>query len=84
MEAEILKKLYDKFFSDPDWSEVEKLIESYIEPMKGVVNIPATLTNDQMATEVRGRQLMVEQLERFLQDAKIIKHKIISPSRSFK
>lgn len=68
-----LEKLHAKFFTDPDWSIMEDFILSYIEPFRSVANIPTKLTNDQIATEVRGRQLMVEQLEKFLDDARMIK-----------
>ncbi len=80
-----LKKLHEKFFTDPDWSMMDEMIRSYIEPFKSVENIPTKLTNDQIATEVRGRQLMVNALETFLSDAQAIKsRKNLSNSNPYK
>lgn len=79
-----LKKLHDKFFTDPDWSEMEELILSYIEPFRSVMNIPQGLTNDQIATEVRGRQLQVEQMEKFLADTKIVTRRLTDGKISYK
>lgn len=79
-----LKQLNDRFFTDPMWSDMEELLMEYLEPFKSVVNIPSNATNDEIATEVRGRQLMVEQLEKFLEDTKVIRSRINRPVNSFK
>lgn len=80
-----LKKLNDKFFTDPDWSGMEELLESYIEPFESVMNIETEgKTNDQIATEVRGRQLMLENLRKFLSDTKVVKSRIINPKPNYK
>lgn len=71
-----LKKLRDKFFSDPDWKEMEELIQEYILPFRDVENIVSNKTNDEIASEVRGRQLMVKQLDKFLSDTGIISGRI--------
>lgn len=71
-----LKKLRDKFFSDPDWKEMEELIQEYILPFRDVENIVSNKTNDEIASEVRGRQLMVKQLDKFLADTGIISGRI--------
>jgi len=69
-----LVQLRDKFFSDPDWRQMEELLNEYLEPMRSVLNIPDDLTNDQLATEVRGRKLTIEKLEKFLSDSHIIRN----------
>ena len=79
-----LKTLNDKFFTDPDWSMMEELLLSYIEPFRSVLDIPSNLSNDQIATEVRGRQKMIEQIERFLVDTKVVREKIKSGKPSYK
>jgi len=70
-----LKKLQSKFFSDPDWKEVEELFLEYLAPFREVKEIPANLTNDQIATEVRGRQLLIGQIEKFLEQTRFITRK---------
>jgi len=67
-----LKKLHEKFFSDPDWKMMEELIQGYLEPFRSVEAIGSDLSNDQIATEVRGRQLLIKQLEKFLSETGII------------
>ncbi len=79
-----LKQLNERFFTDPMWGDMQELLEEYLEPFKSVLNIRKNATNDEIATEVRGRQLMVEQLERFLSDTKIIKQRFNKPLNSFK
>ncbi len=79
-----LKQLNERFFTDPMWGDMEELLMEYLLPFKSVENIAKGLSNDQIATEVRGRQLMVEQLERFLSDTKIIKQRLDRPLNSFK
>lgn len=71
-----LKKLNEKFFTDPDWAMMEELILSYIDPLKSVETINAKMSNDQIATEVRGRQISYDALYRFLQDAKVVTRRI--------
>lgn len=80
-----LKKLNEKFFTDPDWKEMEELILSYIDPFRSVTSvITKDMTNDEIATEVRGRQLMVERLDTFLEDSKIVKSRINREPVSYK
>lgn len=79
-----LKQLNDRFFTDPMWPDMEELIREYIDPFKSVLNIKPDATNDEIATEVRGRQLMVENLEKFLEDTKVIRSRINRPLNSFK
>ncbi len=79
-----LKKLNDKFFTDPDWSQMEEVIMDYLAPMRSVANIPSDLTNDQIATEVRGRQLMLESMDKFLADSKIITRRLTKTTTNYK
>jgi len=79
-----LKQLNDRFFTDPMWPDMEELLLEYLAPFRDVKNIKSDATNDEIATEVRGRQLMVEQLEKFLMDTKVIRSRINRPTQSFK
>lgn len=79
-----LKKLNDKFFTDPDWVMMEELLQEYLAPFRDVLNIKNTMSNDEVASEVRGRQLMVEQLDKFLEDTRVIRSKINKPIQSYK
>jgi hypothetical protein len=79
-----IQKLKDKFFTDPDWSVMEELLREYITPLESALNIDATWSNDQIATEVRGRQLAYNSIDKFLVDAGVLKPRIINDKPSFK
>lgn len=79
-----LQKLRDKFFNDPDWREMEELINDYLEPFRDISNIPSNKTNDEIATEVRGRQLMTQQLDKFLRDCGVMSGRITREKPSYK
>lgn len=72
-----IQKLKEKFFSDPDWKMMEELIHSYIDPLQSSLNINPTMSNDEIATEVRGRQLAHKGMTDFLEGAGVLKPRII-------
>lgn len=79
-----LQKLKDKFFTDPDWAMMEELIRSYIDPLASSLNINPKMSNDEIATEVRGRQLAYQTLEQFLSQSGVLKPRKEVLSTSFK
>ncbi len=79
-----LKKLKDKFFTDPDWKEMEELIRSYIDPLESCLDINPQWSSDQIATEVRGRQLMYKGLNDFLEQTGVLRPRIINKPTTFK
>lgn len=79
-----IQKLKDKFFTDPDWSMMEELIRGYITPLESSLNIDPNWSNDQIATEVRGRQLAYKSLDDFLTQSGVLKQRIINTKPSFK
>ena len=83
MTTEDLTKLKDKFFTDPDWRLMEELIREYIEPLSSSLNIDIKLSNDQIATEVRGRQLAYESLNSFLEQTQVLRPRNINKQTTF-
>lgn len=79
-----LIKLKDKFFTDPDWAMMEELIRSYIDPLASSLNIDSKMSNDQIASEVRGRQIAYETLDKFLSQSGVLKPRKVALSTSFK
>lgn len=79
-----LRKLKDKFFTDPDWREMEELIREYIEPLASSLNINPEMSNDQIATEVRGRQLAYKSLNDFLEQTGVLRPRITNKPPTFK
>jgi len=84
MKPEDIKLLKEHFFQDPSWHLVEELIQSYIDPLKSCLNIRPDMSNDEIASEVRGRQIAYEALNTFLVDSGIFKPRIISEQVTFK
>lgn len=80
-----LKQLHERFFSDPMWPEMEELILEYLTPFRSNITIDTKgKSNDEIATEVKGRNLMIENLEKFLGDTKIIRRQITSDKPNYK
>ena len=84
MTIEDLKKLKAKFFTDQDWRLMEELIREYIDPLSSSLNIDVRLNNDQIATEVRGRQIAYKALNDFLEETKVLKPRAINQVTTFK
>lgn len=68
----IPQKLHDKFFTDPDWSLVEKTILDYINPLIEMKDIDITQSAESVKAEVIGRLKAYESLSKFLADTKIV------------
>lgn len=78
-----LEKLKAKFFTDPDWAMMEELLRSYIDPLESVSNIDAKVSNDELATEVRGRQIAYKALNDFLEQSQVLRPRPITKQASF-
>ena len=83
MKPEDIKLIKEHFFADPSWHLVEELIRSYINPLESCLNIRPDMSNDEIASEVRGRQIAYESLDTFLVDSGIAKPRIINQNVSF-
>lgn len=72
--GKLVKLCTENFFTHPNWENVIELINLYIEPLKSVENIDMSdKSNDEIATEVRARQITIEQLETFIRDSLTLK-----------
>jgi hypothetical protein len=69
-------KLYQKFFSDPDWALVEDIIEKHIEPLKDMNTLDLTQPAEHLKAEVVGRVLAYNSLADFLNESGIVQRKI--------
>jgi len=83
MKQEDIKLIKEHFFADPSWHLVEELIRSYIDPLESCLSIRPDMSNDEIATEVRGRQIAYKSLDTFLVDSGILKPKINSKPVTF-
>lgn len=76
--------LHQKFFSDPDWAQVENMIEKYIEPLKDMNTLDLTQPAEHLKAEVMGRVLAYNKLADFLNESGIVQRKldkVINPFR---
>lgn len=69
---QINKKLRDKFFSDPDWGEIEQIVLSYIEPLTDMSTVDTTQSAETVKAEIIGRTLAYKTLYQFLSDSQIV------------
>jgi hypothetical protein len=69
---EIIK---DKFFNDPDWKQVEALIESYIGDLKELDTIDDAQSAEHVKAELIGRKIAYQALRKFLEGAKLTQPK---------
>ena len=72
---EQLDQKLKKFITDPDWKYIEDLFMSYVLDLINMGNIDpkGTMSNDQIASEVRGRKLLSASLAQFLNETKLIR-----------
>lgn len=71
---QLIELCTEHFFLHPHWESLLSLIELYVEPLKSINAIDAKgKTNDELATEVRARQITVERLEAFIKDTLTLK-----------
>ena len=55
MDNPISQKLYEKFFSDPDWKAVERVISDYIDPLMDM----SSVDTNQPAEEVKAETIRI-------------------------
>lgn len=73
-----------KFVLDPDWVLIEQMLLEYMEPLEKITSIDTKRTNDEIATDVKARQIVSEQLGKFLRDSRILGKIAINNNNSFK
>lgn len=73
-----------KFTQDPDFVLISDMLNEQLQPLRDVMNIDTTRSNDEIASEIRGRQISINSLSNFLRDTKLVNEKIIKSNASFK
>lgn len=75
-----------KFIQDPDWVYIEELFIAYMIDLVDLNSIPEGLSNDQIASEVRGRKILASRLSQFLNETGVIKadkvSRILTPNKT--
>lgn len=58
--------LQNKFFQDPSWVEVEKLLMDFINPLIEMSDVDVNQPAEHVKAEIIGRQLLYKQVTEFL------------------
>lgn len=77
-------KLYQKFFSDPDWQEVEKIIMDFINPLIEMSDIDVNQPAEHIKAELIGRQKLHKAMTEFLEQTGIVSRKLPENNNIFK
>lgn len=64
----------EHFFTHPHWESLLSLIELYIEPLKSISTLETkNKHNDEIATELKARQITVDSLSNFIRDSLVVR-----------
>lgn len=66
------KTLQERFFSDPEWYQVEELIKSYIEPLLDMSTIDVSQPAEHVKAEIIGRRLAYDGLSKFIEQSNLV------------
>jgi hypothetical protein len=67
-----LNNLKAKFFSDPDWKEVEELLMDFVTPLIEMRDIDTSQPSENVKAEVIARQKSYELITAFLEQTTIV------------
>jgi len=67
-----MEKLKSKFFSDPDWKEVEKLLMGFINPLIEMDDVDENQPAEHVKAEIIGRKKLYKQITQFLSQTGIV------------
>lgn len=62
----------EKLITDPDWGNVERLVQGYVDKMLDMTTIDVSKDAEDVKAQVIGRMKAYESMTNFLADAKII------------
>lgn len=78
------QKLNDRFFSDPEWANVEAMLFKHIEELKNMSTIDLKQPAEHVKAELIGRQLAYEGLLKFLNDTRFVHRPLPENTNHFK
>ena len=66
--SKLIEVCTKEFFTHPNWGSVIELLNFYLEDLDGIDNVDTNKTNDEIATEVKAKQITKERLQNFIDD----------------
>jgi len=80
-----IQDLKNKFFQDPDWKEVEKLLMDYVTPLIQMDSVDVKQPAEHVKAELIARQLAYEGMCKFLEQTGMVTDtKAHRPTTTFK
>jgi len=67
-----MEHLYNKFFSDPDWGIVEKMLLEYVDKLIDINDIDLTQPAEEVKAQIIARTIAYNEINKFLSDTKIV------------
>ena len=84
LNKEILDRLTQKFFNDPDFHYVLEMLSKNVESMRDIVTIDLTQSAETIKAIVAGRQETLQVIDRFKKDVEVAKGIINNKGVTFK
>lgn len=76
MKPTINQELNDRFFQQPEWEHVEKMIMAYVTPLIEMDSVDTSAPAEHVKAEVIGRKMAYDALTSFLRDTKFVSRKL--------
>ena len=67
-----IQRLQEKFFNDPDWQEVEKLLADHINPLVDPKNLDWSQNATQFKAELKAKHKLYTAVSTFLHECGVI------------
>lgn len=71
-----IQTITTRFFTDPEWKQVEDMIMAHIEPLKDFNTIDLKQPAEHVKAEVIGRMLSYNALVKFLNETKLVNREL--------
>lgn len=76
-----VESLRNKFFADPEWKDIEKVVMGYLEPLLDIETIDMSQPAEHVKAELIGRKMAYDSMYKFLEMAKILPPQEQKPPR---
>lgn len=67
-----LKTVQERFYSDPEWYQVEEIIMEFINPLRDMSTIDTKQPSENVKAELIARTLAYDSLIKFVQESKLV------------
>jgi hypothetical protein len=79
-----MQHLIDRFFSDPQWGQVEDMLLKYVDPLVDMTTVDLKQPAEQVKADIMARILAYNSITKFLNDTKMVGRPIKEITNPFK